>query len=74
MPLIIFEGPPMDTDRKRRLVGDFAAAAARATELPAEIITTVIHENPKENIGTGPKLLIDKLAGKPAHKPADKSN
>ena len=62
MPLIVFEGPPMDTDVKRQLVRDFAKAASQATGLPAEIITTVIHENPRENIGTGPRLLTDKLA------------
>lgn len=62
IPLIVFEGPPMDTDTKRQLVRDFAEAASKATGLPAKIITTVIHENPRENIGTGPRLLTDKLA------------
>jgi len=65
MPLIIFEGPKMDKDTKRQLVRSFAAAASSATGLPRDIITTVIHENDKENIGAGGELLIDRQAGKP---------
>ena len=62
MPLIIFEGPRMDREKKRELVRSFAEAASRVTGIPKEHITTVIHENEKENIGVGAELLPDKLA------------
>ncbi len=62
MPLIIFEGPRMDTDKKRELVRSFAEVASRVTGIRKEVITTVIHENEKENIGVGGELLPDRLA------------
>lgn len=62
MPLIIFEGPKMGVDKKRELVRAFAEAASRVTGIRKEVMTTVIHENEKENIGVGAELLVDKLA------------
>ncbi len=62
MPLVIFEGPKMDKDKKRELVRSFAEAASRVTGIRIEAITTVIHENEKENIGVGAELLPDRLA------------
>jgi 4-oxalocrotonate tautomerase len=60
MPLIIFEGPRLEPEKKRDLVKDFAEAASRATGLETDKITTVIHENELENIGVGDILLIDR--------------
>ena len=65
MPLIIFEGPKMETETKRQLVRALAEAVSRVTGHPQEIITTVIHENPPENIGPGGELLADRWASDP---------
>ncbi len=62
MPLIIFEGPKMEQEKKRQLVRAFAQAASRATGIRMEVFTTVIHENVSENIGVGGELLLDKLS------------
>ena len=62
MPLIIFEGPKMDRDKKRKLVCLFAEAVNSVTGIRKEVVTTVIHQNEKENIGVGGELLVDKLA------------
>ncbi len=62
MPLIIFEGPRMEKDKKRELARSFAEAVNRVTGIRKEVVTTVIHENEKENIGVGVELLSDKLA------------
>jgi len=61
MPLVIFEGPKMETETKRELVRAIAEAVSRVTGHPQAIITTVIHENPPENVGPGGKLLVDRL-------------
>ena len=60
MPMIIFEGPKMATETKRQLVRAIAEAVSRITGHPKEIITTLIHENPPENIAPGGELLIDR--------------
>ena len=63
MPLIIFEGPPMDTETKRKLARSITEAVSGATGHRREIITTVIHENPPENIAPGGELLVDRKGG-----------
>ncbi len=62
MPLIIFEGPKMEKEKKRELVRAFAEAASRVTGIRKEVFTTVIHENGPENVGVGGELLTDKWA------------
>ena len=62
MPTVIFEGPRMDTETKRQLVRAIAEAVTRVTGHPKEIITTLIHENPPENVGLGGDLLVDRKA------------
>jgi len=62
MPLIIFEGPHLEKEKKRELARSFAEAASRATGLPAQIITTIFHENGPENVAPGGELLADKWA------------
>ena len=61
MPTVIFEGPRMETQKKRELVRAIAEAVSRVTGHPKEIITTVIHENPPENVGLGGELLVDRM-------------
>lgn len=65
MPLIIFEGPKMPKEKKRELVRLFTEAASRVTGIRKEVITTVIHENDKDNIGAGGELLSDRLPPDP---------
>jgi len=62
MPLIIVEGPRMDTDTKRELARSIAEAVSRVTGHRKEIITTVIHENEPANVAPGGELLVDKWA------------
>ena len=62
MPLIVFEGPKMEKEKKLELVRSFADAASRITGIRIEAITTVIHENGPENVGVGGELLVDMLA------------
>ena len=69
MPLIVFEGPRMDGEKKRELVRAFVGAASRVTGIRKEAFTTVFHENAPENIGVGEELLPDRLAREGAPPP-----
>lgn len=61
MPTITTEGPPVDDlDRKRELVRRMTDAAVEYYQLPKDIITVIIKENPPENVGTGGTLLVDR--------------
>ena len=59
MPMVIFEGPPMTTEMKRKLAHEITEAASRVTGHPMRIITTVIHENEQENIGACVRTLLE---------------
>lgn len=62
MPIIRIDGPPVtDLDVKRQLVKELSEAAAKAYGLPVNIIHVLIRENQPENVGTGGRLLLDKL-------------
>ncbi len=62
MPTIRIDGPPVtDLDIKRQLVKELSEAAAKAYGLPVNIIHVLIRENQPENVGTGGRLLLDKL-------------
>ena len=62
MPIIIFEGPALETDRKRKLIRSLTDAASDATGLAPEKIVTILHENGPERVGVGGELLADRLA------------
>ena len=62
MPLIIFEGGPMDLDRKKELIRELTDAAVRVTGIGAPAFTIYIHENEHNNIGVGGRLLTEHLA------------
>ncbi|UCH34086.1 MAG: tautomerase family protein [Armatimonadota bacterium] len=62
MPLIIFEGPDMDADKKRELVRSFSDATERVTGISREHVTVVIHPNDRDNVGVGGELLSDRMA------------
>ena len=62
MPIVIFEGPKMPVETKRKLAAAITDAVSTVTGYPREIITTVIHENPPENVAPGGELLVDRKA------------
>ena len=61
MPTIMVEGPPIDVERKRRLVKKLTEAAVEVYRI--EHITVLIRENPPENVGVGGQLLVDRKKG-----------
>lgn len=63
MPLIIFEGGPMDLAKRKALIKELTDAAARVTGIGAPAFTIYIHENEHDNIGVGGKLLTEHMAG-----------
>ena len=61
MPIIQVDGPRIsDLDKKRALVAELTAAAARAYELPEDTMIVLLKENPPENVGLGGGLLADR--------------
>ena len=62
MPIIIFEGPALETDKKRELIRGLTDAAASATGLPPEQIITILHENGPGRVGVAGELLADRIA------------
>lgn len=61
MPTVVVEGPEIDVEKKRKLVG-------RITEVIKEIygtahVTVLIKENPPENVGINGELLLDRKRG-----------
>lgn len=61
MPTIMVEGPPIDVERKRRLVKKLTEAAVEGYRI--EHITVLIRENLPENVGVGGQLLADRKKG-----------
>jgi 4-oxalocrotonate tautomerase len=58
MPTIFVEGPPIDMERKRRLVKEIYDTAAEVYGL--KHITVIIRENAPENVGVAGQLLADR--------------
>lgn len=58
MPLIQVDGPPIDVEKKRRLVKELTEVAVRIYEI--EDIIVLIRENPPENVGVNGELIADK--------------
>ncbi len=58
MPTIMVEGPPIDVERKRRLVKGLTAVAVEVYGI--KHITVLIRENPPENVGVSGQLLADR--------------
>lgn len=60
MPIITLEGPKIaDVEVRRRLIHELTEAAASAYALPQEKIIVILHENTREQVGVGGKLLAD---------------
>ena len=57
MPAITIEGPPLDIERKRKLVKSLHDAAVEVYKI--EHITVLIKENQPENVGVNGKLIVD---------------
>lgn len=60
MPTVIIEGPPLQIDKKRRVVSAVTDIVSRTYEWPAERVIVIIHENLDENVSRGGILLSDK--------------
>ena len=60
--MITIEGPPRDTETKRKLVKQFTAIFKAIYGYPEGFshVSIIIRENAPENIGTNGELLIDK--------------
>lgn len=60
MPIITLEGPRItDLDARRCLIRELTDAAVKAYGLPQEKIIVLLHENSREQVGVGGKLLAD---------------
>ncbi len=60
MPIITLEGPKIaDLDRRRTFIRELTDAAVKAYDLPQEKIIVILHENTREQVGVGGKLLAD---------------
>lgn len=58
MPTIIIEGPPIDVEKKRKLVRELTEVASKIYGI--RHITVLIKENPPENVGIDGELLLDR--------------
>jgi len=61
MPLIQVDGPPIDIEKKRRLVKELTDVAVKIYEI--EDIIVLIRENPAENVSSNGQLIADKHRG-----------
>ena len=62
MPIITTEGPPIkDIEKKREFVYALSETASKIYGIPIEHIVVLIKENKQENVGSGGKLIIDKI-------------
>ncbi len=60
MPNIVFDGPELTKDKKKKLVEKITTNAAEITGIPERAFVVIIKENKLENIGVGGQLLADK--------------
>ena len=63
MPIITVEGPKIDVEQKRQLVGKLANTAVEVYGIAKEHIIVLIRENGPENVGVGGGLLADRRKG-----------
>ena len=62
MPVVrISANPEISLENKRKMTEEVCKIVADAYDLPIEAITIIIDPIPVENIGSGGKLLVDKL-------------
>ncbi|MDO5538342.1 MAG: tautomerase family protein [Desulfovibrionaceae bacterium] len=59
MPVITLELVPLPTEKKKALVSELTAAAARITGLPQQSFYVFIRENDPDNVGVGSELLSE---------------
>ena len=58
MPLIQVDDPPVDTEKKRRLVKELTDVVVSVYEI--QHIIVLIRENQAENVGSHGELIADK--------------
>ncbi|TEB04213.1 Tautomerase enzyme [Pelotomaculum schinkii] len=62
MPVITVEAGKMDRNKKALLVKELTQKASEILSIPEQAFVTLIKENDMDNIGTGGRLLSDKMA------------
>lgn len=61
MPVVTIAGnEKISLDKKREMIEEVSKIVAEAHNLPIETVTVLFQGYPKENIGAGGKLLIDR--------------
>jgi len=60
MPHIVFDGPELSKEKKKKLIKNFTNTASKVTNIPREAFVVMIKENDLENIGVGGELLSEK--------------
>ncbi len=61
MPVITLDGPKISKEQKAKLVKEFVTKASEILNIPQQNFVTLIKENDFDNIGTGTKLLSDRV-------------
>ena len=65
MPVIQVDGPPLDIEKKRRLVKELTEVAVNIYGIPH--ISVLIRENQPENVGADGKLIADRRKQHPKY-------
>ena len=60
MPIVTIETWPMEKERKKKLAQKITNVFAE-TGIPAQAVTIVIHDTPKENWATGGEIHSEKF-------------
>ena len=62
MPVIIFEGGKMETEKKKELIDGLTRVSAEVTGIDPQAFVIYIHETELDSIGVGGEVLADVLA------------
>ena len=62
MPVITLETAFIKKEKKKMLVSELTASAARITGIPKETFYVFLKENNADNVGVGGELLSEKKA------------
>jgi len=64
MPIITFEAPQLDIEKKRELVKEVAAACSKAYGYDEDNFFFLFHNLSREDVAVGPKIVSDMMAEK----------
>ncbi len=60
MPTIMFYGPEMQKEKRKKLVDDFTKAASEATGIDRSAFVVYLRPTDREHVAVGGELLVDK--------------